>query len=296
MINKKIILPSLLISITLIFSSCAKKSYNERIISMNQQEQLEAVKQNFHAIEYIKNPTEAMQLEAVKQNYIALRYIKNPTENVQLEAVKKYGNAIEFIINPTEAMQLEAIKQNGNYIRYIRNPSENIQLKVVKQNGNIIEFIRNPSENVQLEAVKQDGYAIKYIKNPSENIKIEASKTIKYLSEYTRTKIRNFTLTDKNIKIDVLNDDTYSISNLTTQFIKIKTISFYYGKTISSLEDINLPPKSSKEIPFPDKSLKYPSNEKFINFGFAVNYYLNEKSLDLYKVQQYPFVEFLYKR
>ena len=62
MTNKRIILHSLLISITLSFSSCAKKSYEERIISMNQQEQLEAVKHNFHAIEYIKNPTEAMQL------------------------------------------------------------------------------------------------------------------------------------------------------------------------------------------------------------------------------------------
>ena len=193
-------------------------------------------------------------------------------------------------------MQLEAIKQNGNNIMYIRNPSEKVQLEAVKQNGNIIQYINNPSDNVKLEAVKQNGYAIKYIRNPSENIKFEASKTIKYLSEYTRSKIESFTLADRNIKITVLNDDTYSISNLTTQFIKIKTISFYYGKTISSLENINLPPKASKEIPFPNNSLRYNLNEKSVDFGFAVNYHLNEKSLDLYKVNQYPLVEFLYER
>jgi hypothetical protein len=294
--NKKIILSTLLISITLSFSSCAKKNFEQEINSMNEQEQIKTIKQNVFSVKYIKNPTEAVQLEAVKQNGNSIEYFNNPSEAVQLEAVKEANESIKYIKNPSETVQLEAIKRSGIYIRHINNPTETVQLEAVKKDGNFISLIKNPSEAVQLEAVKQNGYAIQNIGNPSENIKFEASKSIKYVKDNIKTKIKEFNLIDKNIKIDVLTDDTYSISNLTTQFIKIKIISFYYGKTISSLEDINLPPKSSKEIPFPNNSLKYASNEKTINFGFAVNYYLNEKNLDLYKVQQYPFVEFLYKR
>lgn len=293
---KKIILPVLLIGISLCFSSCAQKSYEEKITSMNEQEQMKAIKQNSYGIRFIKNPSEAMQLEAVRQDGKSIEYIKNPSESIQLEAIKQDFNSIKYIKNPSEAVQLEAVKQFGELVIYIKNPSEAIQLVAVKQNGSLIGLFNNPSENVKLEAVKQSGYAIKNIKNPSEKLKLEASKSIKSLDEYTTTKIKDFTLADKNIKIEVLDNNSYSVTNLTTQFIRIKTVSFYYGKIVSSLEDISLPPKSSQKIPFPNSSLKYGPDVNNIDFGFAVNYYLNEKSLDLYKVQQYPLVEFLYKR
>jgi len=43
---------------------------------------LEAVKQNYFAIQYIDDPSEEVQLEAIKQNGHAIRYIKNPSEKV----------------------------------------------------------------------------------------------------------------------------------------------------------------------------------------------------------------------
>ena len=49
----------------------------------NEQEQLEAVKQDGYAIEFSKNPSEEVQLEAVKQNGYAIRFIKNPSEKVK---------------------------------------------------------------------------------------------------------------------------------------------------------------------------------------------------------------------
>ena len=49
-----------------------------------------------------KYKTLEAQLEAVKQNGFAIEYIHNPSEDVQLEAVKKDGRAIKYIHNPSE--------------------------------------------------------------------------------------------------------------------------------------------------------------------------------------------------
>jgi len=167
----------------------ALERYGTGVISLiripTEKVQLEAVKLNVMAIQYINNPTENVQLEAVKKDGLAIRYIKNPTENVQLEAVKKDGLAIRYIKNPTEKVQLEAVKKEGEAIQYIKNPSEAVQLEAVKQRGTAIKYIKNPSEDVQLEAVKQDGGAIEHIKNPSEAVQLEAVKqrgtAIKYI-------------------------------------------------------------------------------------------------------------------
>ncbi|HRN71455.1 MAG TPA: DUF4116 domain-containing protein [Candidatus Woesebacteria bacterium] len=79
-------------------------------IVFSEKVQLEAVKENGWAIQYIKNPSEKLQLEAVKQNGYVIRYIKNPSEKLQLEAVKQDGLAIKFIKNPSKKVQLEAEK------------------------------------------------------------------------------------------------------------------------------------------------------------------------------------------
>lgn len=70
--------------------------------------------------------TEAAQLEAVRQDKDALQFIHNPTEKVKLEAVKHFGAAMLYINKPTEEMKLEAVKQNGYVLKYIHNPSEEI--------------------------------------------------------------------------------------------------------------------------------------------------------------------------
>ena len=45
---------------------------------------LAAVNQDGLAIEYIKDPSEAMQLAAVNQSTEAIKYIKNPCEKIRL--------------------------------------------------------------------------------------------------------------------------------------------------------------------------------------------------------------------
>ena len=54
------------------------------------------------------NPSIEIQLEAVRQNGHAIKYIKNPSLEVQLEAVKEHGNAIKHIENPTLEVLLES--------------------------------------------------------------------------------------------------------------------------------------------------------------------------------------------
>ena len=54
-------------------------------------------------------PSEQVQLEAVKQNGNAIQYIINPSEQIKLEAVKNNGYAIQYITNPSEQIKLEFI-------------------------------------------------------------------------------------------------------------------------------------------------------------------------------------------
>ena len=294
---KKVVTLLFLTSICIFgLTACAKKTFVERIPNMNEQEKIETVRNNGNNIQYIINPSEAVQLEAVRNYGSSIGNIKNPSEAVQLEAVRNNGYSIYHIKNPSEAVQLEAVRNNGSSIGNIKNPSEAVQLEAVRNNGSSIQYIKNPNEAVQLEAVRNNGYSIQYIKNPSEAVKLLASKTIKNLDSSNKVKIKEFTLSDNNIKIEVINDYIYSISNLTTQFIEVKTISFYYKEGIYSIDNINLPPKSSKEVPFNDSRTRGINANELVNFGFAINYLLNGKSIDLYKVKQYPIVEFIYKR
>jgi hypothetical protein len=152
----------------------------------NEALQLAAIKENADVIKYIENPSEAVQLAAIKENADVIKYIENPSEAVQLAAVEQDTVALQYIKNPSEAVQWAAVKQNGRAIEYIKNPSEEMQLVAVKQNGRAIEYIKKPSEAVQLAAVNQKGSAITYIKFPSEAVQLAAVKQDGNAIEYIK--------------------------------------------------------------------------------------------------------------
>ena len=108
----------------------------------------------------------SFQIDIVKQNGLAIQYIPNPDFNVQMEAVKQNGLAIQYIPNPDNNIRLEAVKQNGLGIKYIPNPDTDVQMVAIKQNWRAIQYILNPDLDVQMEAIEQDGLAILYITNP----------------------------------------------------------------------------------------------------------------------------------
>ena len=68
------------------------KQYN-----LSDAENIEAVKRNGYALQYVKDQTEQVCIEAVKRNGFALRYVKEQTEQVCIEAVKEDGDALRYV-------------------------------------------------------------------------------------------------------------------------------------------------------------------------------------------------------
>jgi urease gamma subunit len=125
--------------------------------------QLEAVKQNGFAIQYIHNPDKEIQLEAVKENGHVLIYIYNPDKDVQLEAVKEDGQAIQYVYNPDKDVQMEAVKQNRYAIKYIHNPDRElcyIALGNCNNHNDLNDVIKNC--NIEKYPEVYEYYVIKY--------------------------------------------------------------------------------------------------------------------------------------
>lgn len=252
---------------------------------------LNAIKQNAEALTYINNPTEDFLMNAIRVNNQSLKYINNPTEDFLISVIQKEPKAIEYINNPSEHLILESIKLHPELIQYIKNPSEELQLLAVKQNGLLIKYLSKSSDNVKIEAVKQDYNALKYIFKPSDAIKLEASKQIKPF--YGRYKIKDYKAEDKFIKIEVLDDSKYKIHNKTNQFININILSFYYGDKVQTISNIAIPPQAYNTLSFPYESVNLSKTKE--NFGFAVEYNINDKKHTLFKVNQYYLSDFLFK-
>jgi DNA-dependent RNA polymerase auxiliary subunit epsilon len=97
---------------------------------------------------YLNTYSVRVQLEVVKQQGYAIQFIDNPSIQVQIEAVKQCGCAIVSIENPSSKVQLEAVKQDGYAIQFIKNPSPEVQLAAVKQNCHAIRYIDDLSPEV----------------------------------------------------------------------------------------------------------------------------------------------------
>ena len=69
----------------------------EDIISYSWEEAMKAVKQDWHALRYVKEQTESICIEAVKQNWYALQYVKEQTEEMCIEAVKESWYALRYV-------------------------------------------------------------------------------------------------------------------------------------------------------------------------------------------------------
>ena len=66
-------------------------------------------------------------LRAVKNNGHALRYVKEQTPELCLRAVKNYGDALRYVKEQTPELCLEAVKEDGDALSYVNK-------KVFKQN------------------------------------------------------------------------------------------------------------------------------------------------------------------
>ena len=92
----------------------------EEVCSKHNIEELRSKKRQW-VIDYKDfDPEDEQQcLEAVKENGWVIQYINNPSEAVQLEAVKENGYTIVYINNPSEAVIEAALDQNPDAYIYI---------------------------------------------------------------------------------------------------------------------------------------------------------------------------------
>ncbi|MCX6076144.1 MAG: DUF4116 domain-containing protein [Campylobacterales bacterium] len=273
--------------------------------------QLAAVNKNGAAIEYIQNPDKDVQFAAVNKYGAAIKYIRNPDKDVQLAAVNKYGYAIEYIQNPDKDVQLAAVKASSDANYYIKNLDNNVLVAAVNKYGDAIKYIQNPDKDVQLAAVKASTSAIGYIKNPDKDVQLAAVKAgtaaIYYIknpypsvalyvngSATISQKSVGYIASDKNLSIILKNNSEITISNSTNSFINVKSLAEYFGKDISMIKNILVPPKGEVTILAPNKKDQIISsmNDK-ITYGFAVDYTVAEsdKNISIFKTKAFAISE-----
>ena len=69
-------------------------------------------------------------LQKVKQDGYALQYVKEQTYELCLAAVKQEGRALHFVKEQTYELCLEAVKQNGWAFQFVKDPLLKAQLKL----------------------------------------------------------------------------------------------------------------------------------------------------------------------
>ena len=98
--------------------------------------------------QFNKEQEERFQLQTIREDGCAIEYIDNPSKQLQLEAVRRNGRAIKYIDNPSEEVQLAAVRQNGRAIKYIKNPSDYIKsiVDVIETSERFIYVLHEPNK------------------------------------------------------------------------------------------------------------------------------------------------------
>lgn len=147
---------------------------------MNQHNyEIEAVKEDGIALEYVKEQTPELCLIAVKQNGYALMSVKEQTPELCLAAVRQNGYALEYVKEQTPEICLAAVKQNGLALKYARFQTPEICLAAVTRNSYALEYARIQTPELCLEAVKTNGLALKHVKKQTleeKNMNIDKDK------------------------------------------------------------------------------------------------------------------------
>jgi hypothetical protein len=150
-------------------------TYIRCVWPLTEELKLIAVKQKGSSIQYLcynGDPSEEIQLEAVKQCWTNITFIKIPSEAVKLAAVKKDGIALRNIKNPSEEVKLAAVKSNGLALGFIKDPSDELQLEAIK--SLVVDFkIKN--------LLKQEGWTMdKFLS------KITYKEALDYYNKYSQ--------------------------------------------------------------------------------------------------------------
>lgn len=94
--------------------------------------------------------------EAVRENGHALKYVKHQTEEMCLTAVAKHGLALKYVNKQKPSICLAAVTQNGMALAYARVQTPAICIAAVKQNKAALPMVNYMQPLKPYETVWQD--------------------------------------------------------------------------------------------------------------------------------------------
>jgi hypothetical protein len=107
---------------------------------------------------------------AVRQEWRALQYVKEQTEEICKLAVRQHGYALGYVKEQTEEICKLAVQQHGWALRYVEEQTEEICKLAVQQQGYTLEYVEEQTEEICKLAVQQNGLALEYVKEQTEEI------------------------------------------------------------------------------------------------------------------------------
>jgi len=88
-------------------------------------------------------------LEKVRKDGLALQYVKNQTLEICLTAINQNGWALEYVKDQTKEICLAAVRKRG----YVKR-------------GYVLQYVKDQTEEICLAAVENDCYSICFVQEP----------------------------------------------------------------------------------------------------------------------------------
>lgn len=293
----------------------------KHIKNPTEEQQLLAVKNDYSALYHIKSPSEKVQMKAIEYHGKSISYIENPSEAMKLLAIKESLNNIRYIKNPSKEVRKLYIKANPWFAAQeldIKNLDKQEQLLILSLKPIAIQFFDNPSEEVQLSSIRNaknfsdylfnlDNICNLYIKNPTKLVQNECKKLLKFKNlrhnflKDTMAIQPYFEIKDKNLTIRLIAGVGIAyISNHENKFMKVNSISVYYGEDIYTKKvNLLLPPNSKSKfqaIPSETSSsgkfyIPVKSEDQSLSVGVALEYEVEGIKKTFYKARLVKYKE-----
>lgn len=128
--------------------------------------QTELVKHNGMILEYVlpRHQTPEMCMEAVKNDYMAIQFVHHQTPEICIEALKqdecgddKVMKYIKAVYQTPEVCKKGIEFSYGNCLRYIANPTHEIIIMALKENGLNISDVDNQTPEYCMLAMENAG-------------------------------------------------------------------------------------------------------------------------------------------
>lgn len=136
---------------------------------------MNAITNNFNALEFVTNQTEEMCLKSVQKSEHALKYVKIKTKEFYIKLVKLnhkiFGILHDDIVNESyyHDVCIEVVKIFGPWLKHIQNPTYEMCEFAVQQNPTVIKDVPlvHSNEKIVLQALTLNGNCISLVNGAS---------------------------------------------------------------------------------------------------------------------------------